>query len=62
MATELDDFGFASIRKDDKWGVIDNKGNIVVEPSYEIEKYYYPRFIGQYLIEQIETTHVIEVN
>jgi len=47
MVTELNQYGYAGIRKGDKWGVIDEKGNVVVEPSYEIE-WEEPEFIGPY--------------
>ena len=32
MVTELNEYGFAGIKKDDKWGVIDENGQIVQEP------------------------------
>lgn len=47
MVTELNNYGFAAIKKDNKWGVIDSKANILVEPSYEIE-WDEPEFIGPY--------------
>lgn len=47
MVTELNQYGYAGIRKGNQWGVIDAKGNIVAEPSYEIE-WEEPEFIGPY--------------
>lgn len=47
MVTELNVYGFAGIKKDGKWGVIDAQGNIIVEPSYAIE-WQEPEFIGKY--------------
>ena len=48
MVTELNTCGFAGIRKDDKWGVINSNGEIIVEPTYEIE-WNSPEFIGPYV-------------
>ena len=50
MTTELNPYGFAGIYQDGMWGVINQDGNIIVEPTYEIETYYYPEFIGKYLL------------
>lgn len=39
----------AGIMKDNKWGVIDINGNIVLEPTYKIEESNTdPEFIGKY--------------
>ena len=48
MVTELNNYGFAAIKKDNKWGVIDSEAEILVEPSYEIE-WDEPEFIGPYV-------------
>ena len=45
--TELNEYGFAGIKKDDKWGVIDENGQIVQEPIYELDEIS-PSFIGKY--------------
>lgn len=50
IVTELNPYGFAGIYSDGKWGVINQDGKIIVEPSYEIETYYYPEFVGEYLL------------
>ena len=47
MALELNNYGFAGIMQDDKWGVINSKAEIIVEPTYEIESDK-PEFIGIY--------------
>ena len=47
MVTELNEYGFAGIRKDDKWGVINEEGEIVQEPQYELD-IVSPTFIGKY--------------
>lgn len=47
--TELNQYGFAGIRKGNKWGVINAKGEIVVEPIYQFEDQSgEPEFIGKY--------------
>ena len=48
MVTELNSYGFAAIKKDNKWGVIDENAKIIVEPTYEIE-WDEPEFIGPYV-------------
>lgn len=47
-ATEFNEYGFASIKKDGKWGAINEKGEIVIEPTYEIKNQMEPSFIGKY--------------
>jgi len=46
--TELNKFGFASVKLDDKWGVINENGEIIVNPIYEFEGQTEPTFIGKY--------------
>ena len=43
----MNKYGFAGIKQDGKWGVIDSEGNIIVEPTYELNDNN-PTFIGQY--------------
>lgn len=45
--TELNEYGFAGIMENEKWGVINSEGNIIVEPTYELNSNN-PTFIGQY--------------
>ena len=47
MVTEFNKYGFAGVKKDDKWGVVDSEGNIVQEPIYELE-WSNPEFIGKF--------------
>lgn len=47
MVTEVNEYGFAGINKDGKWGVINSQGEIVQEPIYEIDSNN-PKFIGKY--------------
>lgn len=48
MVTELNNYGFAGIKKDDKWGVINSNAEIILEPIYKIELDT-PEFIGPYV-------------
>ena len=47
MVTEFNKYGFAGIKKDGKWGVINLKGEIIQEPTYSL-KWESPSFIGKY--------------
>lgn len=47
MVTEFNKYGFAGIKKDGKWGVINLKGEIIQEPTYGL-KWESPSFIGKY--------------
>ena len=60
--TELNEYGFAAIATKGVWGVINKEGQIVVEPTYKLEVYYMPEFIGKYKIEQTEMIYCIEVS
>ena len=44
--TEFNEYGFASVEKDGKWGAINSEGEEVVAPTYELEGI--PSFIGKY--------------
>lgn len=46
MVTEFNEYGFAGIQKDGKWGSINDEGNIVQEPIYKIDTTS-PNFIGK---------------
>lgn len=45
--TELNQYGFAGIKQNGKWGVINSEGEIIVEPTYELNDNE-PTFIGEY--------------
>lgn len=59
--TEINEYGFAGIYQDGRWGVIDNSGNVIVVPSYEIDAYYEPKFVGKYLLEEVESLYCQEI-
>lgn len=46
--TEFNKYGFAGIKKDGKWGVINEKGDVILEPIYEFQNNYEPDFIGTF--------------
>lgn len=59
--TELNEYGFAGVCQDGKWGVIDENGKVIVVPSYEVETYYAPTFLGKYQYEVLDNAHCIEL-
>ena len=61
FVTDLNEYGFAAIATKGVWGVINKEGKIVVEPSYKLEIYYMPEFIGKYKIEQTEMIYCTEI-
>ena len=47
MVTEFNEYGFAGIKKNGKWGSINSKGEVVQEPKYKIS-WTNPIFVGKY--------------
>ena len=47
-AYEFNTYGFATIKKEGKWGAINEQGQEIVAPIYEIKNQREPSFIGQY--------------
>lgn len=60
IVTEFNKYGFAGIKKDGKWGVVNESGKVIVKPSYELDTYYFPQFVGKYMLIQSEITYCIE--
>lgn len=48
--TEVNQYGFAGVKKDGKWGVINKDGEVILEPTYESEAIN-PVFIGKYCLK-----------
>lgn len=48
--TEVDEYGFAGIKKGGKWGVINSNGDVILEPTYESDELS-PIFIGKYCLK-----------
>lgn len=46
--TEFNEYGFASIKYNGKWGVINTQGKEILEPTFELEGDEEPYFIGPY--------------
>lgn len=59
--TELNEYGFAGICQDGKWGVIDENGKVIVVPTYELDTYYAPTFLGKYQYENLDNAHCVEL-
>ena len=51
-AQEQNSFGFAAVKKGDKWGAIDSEGKEVVEPKYKLDNYLVIDFIGKWHLGQ----------
>lgn len=47
-ATEQNEYGFVAVKKDGKWGAINNKGELVQEPIYNLDDYLIIDFIGKW--------------
>lgn len=47
QVTEINEYGFAGIKQNGKWGVINSKAEIILEPTYVINDNE-PIFIGEY--------------
>ena len=47
LVTELNKYGYAGIKLNNKWGVIDEEGKVIVNPSYNID-WNEPEFINKY--------------
>ena len=62
IETEFNEYGFAGVLQEGKWGVINDKGEEVVTPSYTLETYYFPSFIGKYLLEIYETVSLKQID
>lgn len=46
--TEFNEYGYAAVKKDGKWGSIDVSGKEIIKPTYELKEQIEPEFIGQY--------------
>jgi len=51
MVTEFNEYGFAGIKKDGKWGVLNSSGRVIQDPIYNI-KWASPKFIGKFYKSQ----------
>ena len=50
LANEVNNYGFASIKKDGRWGSINSEGKVITEPKYEVNgNNNKVEFIGEYI-------------
>lgn len=61
FVTELNEYGYAGVQQEGRWGVIDLSGKVIVVPTYEIDTYYLPKFIGKYLLQELDGARCIEI-
>ena len=47
MITDFNEYGFAGIKVNGKWGVINQNGEVLQEPTYKLD-WYQPSFLGKY--------------
>lgn len=59
---EFNKYGFAAIMKDSKWGSIDSKFNIVLEPEITLDPNIIPKFVGRYLIDGEDNIMAMKVS
>ena len=60
--TDFNKYGYAAIKKDDKWGSINEKGEIVINPIYKFSSNTEPDFIGKYYKVQYEFGEIYYTN
>lgn len=46
--TEVNEYGYAGIQQNGKWGVINNEGKVILEPTYDLNSVKKPTFINIY--------------
>ncbi len=62
-ATEQNDYGFAAIKKDGKWGAIDAVGKVIVEPTYSFNQNTVISFINKWhLAPDLNANYYTDVN
>lgn len=61
FAQDIEQYGFAGIILDEKWGIVNSKGEVIKNPQYTLETYYLPIFVGEYLLEISDTYHCLEL-
>ncbi|MBR1539847.1 MAG: WG repeat-containing protein [Clostridia bacterium] len=62
FAIDINEYGFGGIILNGNWGIIDSKGKVVKTPTFTLDTYYLPIFIGQYMLEVSDTYHCLELN
>ena len=47
-ATEINEYGYAAVKKDGLWGAIDREGKVVIETKYNLDENLKIDFIGKW--------------
>ena len=47
-ATEQNEYGYVAVKKDGKWGALNKNGEVVQEPTYNLDDYIMIDFIGKW--------------
>ena len=47
FVTEFNEYGFAGVKSEDKWGSVNTKGEVIIEPTYNLNELN-PSFIKSY--------------
>ena len=61
LATDMNEYGFGGIVLDGKWGIINKAGEIIKIPVFTLNTYYFPKFVGEYMLEIADTYHCLEL-
>lgn len=62
-ATEQNDYGYVAVKQNGVWGALDQNGNVVVTPSYELAQNTVISFIGKWhLAPDLNANYYTDVN
>ena len=62
-ATEQNDYGYVAVKKNGVWGALDQNGNVIVTPSYELTQNTVISFIGKWhLAPDLNANYYTDVN
>lgn len=61
FAIDINKYGFGGIVLDGKWGIVNSKGEIIRKTEIALDTYYFPMFVGEYLLEVSDTYHCLEL-
>lgn len=62
-ATEQNDYGYVAVKQNGVWGALDQNGNVIVTPSYELTQNTVINFIGKWhLAPDLNANYYTDVN
>lgn len=62
-ATEQNDYGYVAVKQNSVWGALDQNGNVIVTPSYELTQNTVISFIGKWhLAPDLNANYYTDVN